>query len=98
MYESYIFTKFQQNLSLEKYIQNNRKTISLNTLFQFCDNISKGLLFLKEKDIVHLDIKPSNVLISKDLKAKITDFGEAYYLKTKAEFYTHAYTVPYAPS
>lgn len=47
---------------------------------------------------MHLDIKPNNVLVSKDLKAKITDFGEAYFVKEeKKKKHSHAYTIPYAP-
>lgn len=60
---------------MDKYLIANKKTITLPTILQFCEHISKGLLFLKEKDLVHLDIKPNNVLISKNLKAKISDFG-----------------------
>ena len=44
-----------------------------------------------------MDIKPNNVLVSKDLKAKITDFGEAYLGKEKKKKHSHAYTTPYAP-
>ena len=63
----------------------------------FCDHIARGLLFLKEKDIVHLDIKSNNVLVSKNFKAQITDFGEAFYRSNPNKKYKHAYTIPYAP-
>jgi serine/threonine protein kinase len=38
-----------------------------------------GLLFLKRRQIIHLDIKPDNILIGKGLIAKLSDFGEAYH-------------------
>lgn len=64
---------------MDKYIKVNKKTISLQTIIRFMEHTVKGLLFLKEKSIVHLDIKPNNIIITKEFKAKITDFGEAYY-------------------
>ncbi len=39
--------------------------------------ISKGLKAAHDKKILHKDIKPSNILISNDGQAKITDFGMA---------------------
>ncbi|CAJ2668732.1 probable LRR receptor-like serine/threonine-protein kinase At1g53440 isoform X1 [Trifolium pratense] len=47
---------------------------------KICLGIAKGLAFLHEESalkIVHRDIKASNVLLDKDLNAKISDFGLA---------------------
>jgi len=40
--------------------------------------VLKGLLFLKEKlNVMHRDVKPSNVLLGSDSSIKLTDFGMA---------------------
>lgn len=37
------------------------------------------MLFLREKEITHMDLKPQNILIGKKLNMKLTDLGEAYH-------------------
>lgn len=47
---------------------------------KICLCIARGLAYLHEESmlkIVHRDIKTSNVLLDKDLNAKISDFGLA---------------------
>ncbi|KAJ9135977.1 hypothetical protein P3X46_033095 [Hevea brasiliensis] len=47
---------------------------------KICVGIARGLVFLHEESalrIVHRDIKATNVLLDKDLNAKISDFGLA---------------------
>ena len=45
-----------------------------------CD-VGAGLKYLHGKGIVHLDIKPENILISKSENFKIGDFGIAAYIE-----------------
>lgn len=38
-------------------------------------HLSGALLFLEELSIVHMDLSPNNILVTKDLIPKIVDFG-----------------------
>ena len=47
---------------------------------KICLDVARGLAYLHEESrlkIVHRDIKTSNILLDKDLNAKISDFGLA---------------------
>lgn len=58
--------------------------------------IAEGLAYAHSRDIVHLDIKPSNVLFSGDNRPVLTDFGLARLLNTDATATKeHGGTIPY---
>ncbi|KAK9056896.1 hypothetical protein SSX86_024260 [Deinandra increscens subsp. villosa] len=62
------------------------------TRYRICIGIARGLAFLHEESrlkIVHRDIKATNVLLDKNLNAKISDFGLA---KLDEEDNTHINT------
>lgn len=46
-----------------------------NELWKFIYDVSGGLEYLHEKDVVHRDIKPDNILHNEQGKYVITDFG-----------------------
>ena len=49
---------------------------SIKMILSFSKHIMKGLKFLHDKQICHLDIKPENIIINKQLSTfKIIDFG-----------------------
>lgn len=43
--------------------------------FRLAHQVALGMNFLHSKNLVHQDLKPSNVLLNHDLNAKIADFG-----------------------
>ncbi|GJN25496.1 hypothetical protein PR202_gb13330 [Eleusine coracana subsp. coracana] len=68
--------EYLSNGSLEKYITDELRGLDWHSRFQIIKGICDGLLYLhKEKDIIHMDIKPANVLFDNCMVPKIIDFG-----------------------
>jgi protein-serine/threonine kinase len=61
--------------SLDLYIKNNFRSTSLLTKLYLLCQVVQGLRFLRDNNIVHMDIKPQNVLVGKGLLLRLTDFG-----------------------
>ncbi|OWM88575.1 hypothetical protein CDL15_Pgr002342 [Punica granatum] len=93
-----------QLLLVYEYLENNSLALALfgreeqrlnldwATRKKICIGIARGLAYLHEESrlkIVHRDIKATNVLLDKDLNAKISDFGLA---KLDEEENTHIST------
>nr|XP_017246022.1 PREDICTED: probable LRR receptor-like serine/threonine-protein kinase At1g07650 isoform X2 [Daucus carota subsp. sativus] len=76
--------EYMENNSLSHALFGRDSTARLKldwpTRWKICLGIARGLCYLHEESslkIVHRDIKTSNVLLDKDLNAKISDFGLA---------------------
>ena len=78
--------EFMPNGSLDKFISHqespNRANLNLEwkTIFQIAVGIARGLEYLHSgctTRILHLDIKPHNILLDEDFCPKISDFGLA---------------------
>lgn len=54
-------------------------TLSLWSKIYVLLNILQGLRHLVSQRIVHLDLKPSNIIVSRNYITKIIDFGDAYH-------------------
>ena len=77
--------EFMSNGSLDKFIYkkgfpNAICNLDWNTLYQITISIARGLEYLHRgcnTRILHLDIKPQNILLDEDFCPKIADFGLA---------------------
>lgn len=47
-------------------------------LIKLVEQIARGMEALHEKETVHQDLKPSNIMVTADFKVKIVDFGSVY--------------------
>jgi serine/threonine-protein kinase ULK2 len=64
---------------LSKFIR-ARKRVAEPVAKRFLHQLSRGLLFLSEKNVIHRDLKPANILLSEasdDAVLKLADFGFA---------------------
>ena len=75
---SFCVLEYGKNGDLHYFVQNllKRNIISETTVNYFAKQILDGLEYLHKKcKIVHMDIKPGNILIDSSLQAKIADFS-----------------------
>ncbi|CAL4990471.1 unnamed protein product [Urochloa decumbens] len=97
----YFFVEeYMPNGSLNKIISGLQ--LDWSSRFLLIQGIAQGLCYLHKENVVHLDIKPSNVLLDSDMNPKITDFGIARVLNHKgvdicADIGTIAGTLGYMP-
>ena len=77
----YLIMEYVPGIDCAKLIRTHNK-IPVHDAFKIIKDAAKGLLAIHEKDLVHRDIKPHNLYITKDLVVKVGDFGLVRYQET----------------
>lgn len=72
----YIVMELVEGITLKQYIEKKKK-LDIKESIGITIQIAQGIGAAHEQHIIHRDIKPQNVIISKDGKVKVTDFGIA---------------------
>lgn len=72
----YIVMELVEGITLKKYIEKRGK-IPFKEAVSIAIQVANGLDAAHKHNIVHRDIKPQNIIISKEGKVKVTDFGIA---------------------
>lgn len=74
----FIFMSLAENGDLLDYVKNHGEVPEARAKVWF-HQICRGTEYLHAKDIAHRDLKCENVLLSRNLNCKLTDFGFARY-------------------
>lgn len=72
----YIVMELVEGITLKKYIEKKAR-ISVKEATSIAIQVSMGIEAAHNNHIIHRDIKPQNIIISKEGKVKVTDFGIA---------------------
>ena len=73
---NYIVMELVEGITLKEYISKKGK-LTVKEATSIAIQVSMGLEAAHNRNIVHRDIKPQNIIISTDGKVKVTDFGIA---------------------
>lgn len=65
----------------------NRKPLTIREILKYSLEFLSGLHYIHAKNLIHFDIKPTNILINDSNKAVITDFGLSKYVNEQGFAY-----------
>ena len=72
----FIIMEYIEGITLKSYIE-RKERLNYKEVLSIAIQVGRGIQAAHEKGIIHRDIKPQNVIISKEGKVKVTDFGIA---------------------
>ncbi|KAI3745247.1 hypothetical protein L1987_58356 [Smallanthus sonchifolius] len=72
-----IVTEFMSGGSLYDYLHKQKGTFKLPVLLKVAIDISRGMNYLHQNNIIHRDLKAANLLMDENDVVKVADFGVA---------------------
>ncbi len=72
----YIVMELVEGITLKRYIE-KKSSLTVKEAISIAIQVSMGIEVAHNNHIIHRDIKPQNIMISKDGKVKVADFGIA---------------------
>lgn len=88
-------------LEYVKYSLKERKEWVRHNARNVLVQLLQALSYVHERNIIHGDLKPSNILVTSKHEVKISDFGSSRFTWQELEIYggfgTHTFTLVYAP-
>lgn len=72
----YIVMEYVEGITLKTYVE-KKGQLSFKEAASIAIQVARGIEAAHNKEIIHRDIKPQNIIISTEGKVKVTDFGIA---------------------
>ncbi len=90
----FIVMEYVNGEGLDKKIRRNKK-LPIHTALLYLEQILDAVEYAHRKNIIHRDLRPSNILIDNNNIVKITDFGISTWLDNESYASTKIGTPPY---
>ena len=73
----YLIMEYVEGTTLERFLREHDDDLTLDVVAHVFSSIAHALEVAHSHNVLHLDIKPANVLINRQGEVKVTDFGLA---------------------
>lgn len=80
----YVVMEYVKGVPLDRH-QHGNTLLPVNTVISVVEQIAKALQYIATQGVVHRDVKPENIILMPDGRAKLTDFGCAIATGTAGE-------------
>ncbi len=90
----FMVSEYIEGGALDRYLKAKGKLTwdeAVSIIFQVCDAVQ----FAHSMGIIHRDIRPANILLTRDKRVKMTDFGTSRYLNVDSVAMTRVGCPPY---
>ncbi len=90
----FMVSEYIEGGALDSYLKSKKKLSwdeAVEIIFQVCDAVQ----FAHNIGIIHRDIRPANILLTRDKKVKMTDFGTSRFLNKNSVAITRVGCPPY---
>ena len=94
---AYIVMEFLDGETVEEYLNRNEGFTNYYSMLEIMYPVMESLILLHQDGIIHRDISPDNIYITKDNKIKIIDFGAARESVNEVKNYSIVLKPGYAP-
>ncbi len=94
---AYVIEEYVEGITLTQLAKALDRSITLDMITEIFRGLSNAIVAAHKKNILHLDIKPDNVLIGRGGEVKVADFGLATLMDINGEGVASAGTIGYMP-
>lgn len=94
---AYLIMEYVEGLTLTQFVSVYDSTLTLDMIAAVLQAVSRALGVAHENGVLHLDIKPDNVLINAKGQVKVTDFGLATLADASGQGVAGGGTIGYMP-
>lgn len=73
----YLVMRYVEGRTLREFLSQYKKPVSLTTVMTIMRAVTSALAFAHQKQVLHRDVKPSNIMLGNDGSVYLMDFGLA---------------------